>query len=238
MILLEFLTGFGKVIIYFIICATGALLLRRYTNTPCEVFRKVLHLILLLSLLVFVFAFRTWWLSALAAIAFVAAAYPVVSLAEKKVSGFSEFITERNTGEIRRSLVLVFSMFAIMIGMGWGWLGERWLVLACVYAWGFGDGAAALIGTKYGKRRIKGPFIDERKTVEGTLAMFIVSFFSVLFILLASRKIVWYGYLPIALLAAAVSAIVELHTQNGMDTLTCPFAAAVVILPLVHLWAI
>lgn len=235
--LLEFGIGFGKVIGYFAICATSALLLRRFVSIPTEVFRKVLHLILLCSLLVLVFVFETWWISALAALAFVVVAYPAILLGEK-INGFSELITERKNGEIKHSLIIVFGMFATMICIGWGWLGERWLVLACVYAWGFGDGAAALIGTKFGKHHLKGRFIDERKTVEGTLAMFVVSFLSVLIVLLAGGKVVWYGNAPIAALAAAVCAAVELHTRNGMDTLTCPFAAAAVILPLVHLWGI
>lgn len=235
---IAFLEGFGKVIVYFILCATCALLLRRHCSVPTEVFRKVLHLILLCSLLVLVFAFETWWLSALAALVFVMVVYPAISLAEKKINGFSALITERSTGEIKRSLVLVFGMFAIMIGLGWGWLGERWIVLACVYAWGFGDGAAALIGTKYGKHHISGRLVDGNKTIEGTLAMFIVSFVVVLTVLLTGGQIVWYGYVPIAMLAAAVCSIVELLTRNGMDTLTCPFAAAAVILPLVQLWGI
>ena len=68
--------------------------------------------------------------------------------------------------------------------------------------------------------------------------MFIVSFLSVLVVLLTNGKVAWYASLPIAVLTAAVCAVVELFTRNGMDTLTCPLAAAAVILPLVHLWGV
>lgn len=236
--LIDFLTGFGILISYFIVCATGALLLRRFVKVPKEVFRKTLHLILLGSLLVFVYAFNSWWVSVLANIVLIALLFPVLTFAERRITCYSELLTERKNGEIKSSLVIVFGMYAAIIAICWGWLYQQWLVLACVYAWGFGDAAAALIGKRYGKHGLEGRFIEGRKSVEGTLAMFVVSFFSVLVILLANGKVEWYGYAPIAALTAAVCAAVELYTPNGMDTLTCPFAAAVVILPLVHLWGI
>lgn len=235
--ILEFLTGFGILIGYFSVCASGALLLRRFVRVPTEVFRKILHLILLCSLLVWVYAFHTWWVSALAPVVFIAVVFPLLSLAER-IEGYSELITERKHGEIKNSLVIVCGMFTALICICWGWLGEQWLVLACVYAWGFGDGAAALVGKKFGRHYLEGRFIEGRKSLEGTLAMFVVSFLSVLIVLLTSGKVAWYGNLPIAALAAAVCAVVELYTPNGMDTLTCPFAAAAVILPLVHIWGV
>jgi hypothetical protein len=39
----------------------------------------------------------------------------------------------------------------------------------------------------------------------------------------------------VAVAAAAVSAFVELCTKDGYDTFTCPAAAMVMILPLIHL---
>ncbi len=233
----EFLTGFGILLGYFTVCASGALLLRRFIRVPKEVFRKILHLILLCSLLVWVYAFHTWWVSLLALVVFITVVFPLLSLAER-IEGYSELITERKQGEIKSSLVIVCCMFAVLICICWGWLGEQWLVLACVYAWGFGDGAAALVGKKFGRHYLEGRFIEGRKSIEGTLAMFVVSFFSVLLVLLASGKVAWYGNAPIAALTAAVCAVVELYTRNGLDTLTCPFAAAAVILPLVHIWGV
>ncbi len=234
---LEFLAGFSIVIGYFMICALSALIFRHFYSVPTEVFRKTLHLILLGSLPVLIYVFQVWWMSVLANFVFIALAYPLLAFAER-MDGYSALLTERKCGEIKTSLVIVFVMYATMIGIYWGWLGEPWLALACVYAWGFGDGAAALIGTKFGKHHLTGRFIDGNKTIEGTLAMFVVSFLSVLIVLLASGKVVWYGNAPIAALTAAVCAAVELHTRNGMDTLTCPIAAATVILPLVRIWGI
>jgi phytol kinase len=233
--MIEFLQGFGILCGYFFVCASVALLLRRFARIPSEVFRKILHIILLCSLFVWIYAFQTWWIASLAALIFIAIVFPLLSLAEK-LDCYSELLTERRNGEIKHSLILVFSMFAILNSICWGWLGERWLVLACICAWGFGDAAAALIGKKYGRHYLEGKLIEGRKSVEGTLAMFTVSLISVLIVLLINGNVAWYTSLTIAVLTAAASSVVELYTRKGMDTVTCPFAAAAVLLPLVHLW--
>jgi phytol kinase len=233
--MIEFLQGFGILCGYFLICASAALLLRRFVRIPSEVFRKLLHIILLCSLFVWIYAFQTWWIASLAALVFISIVFPLLSLAEK-LNCYSELLTERKSGEIKRSLVLVFGMFVVLNSICWGWLGERWLVLACICAWGFGDAAAALIGKKHGKHYLEGKLIEGRKSVEGTFAMFTVSFISVLIVLLINANVAWYISLIIAALTAAISSVVELYTRNGMDTITCPFSAAAVILPLLYLW--
>jgi hypothetical protein len=42
--------------------------------------------------------------------------------------------------------------------------------------------------------------------------------------------------LAVAAITAAVTAGVELCTKNGLDTLTCPLAAASTLIPLSQLW--
>lgn len=231
----ELLYGSVTIIIYFVLCASSALLLRHFCRVPREVFRKLLHLILLVSLAVWVFAFRTWWMSVLSAVVFAIAVYPVLSLAEK-IKGFSELLTERKTGEIKRSLLVVFGMYAIVASVCWGWLGDRLLALCSVFAWGFGDAAAALVGTRFGKHPINWKYIDGRKTAEGSLAMFAVSFFSVLVLLLLRGGLPFAAYMVIPLLTAFASALTELYTPNGMDTISCPLAAMATLLPLTALF--
>ncbi|MEL7609309.1 MAG: phosphatidate cytidylyltransferase [Bacillota bacterium] len=230
----EFFTGLAILIGYFLASASGALLLRRFVIVPTEVFRKILHLIVLFSLLVWVYAFKTWWVSALSAVVFAVMIFPILTLGER-IKGYSELLTERKSGEIKHSLILVFGMFAAMIGICWGWLGDKLLVLTCVFAWGFGDAAAALVGKRFGRNFLEGKLIEGRKSIEGTIAMFAVSFLSVITVLLFRGGLPWYGYIPIAILTAAACAVVELYTLNGYDTVTCPFAAASVIIPLVWL---
>lgn len=234
MMLLEFLAGYGVLMGYFIFCAAVALLLRKFVAVPVEVFRKILHFILLGSIFVLTDAFQTWRISAVASLTFIAMVFPALALAER-VPGYSERLTERKRGEIKRSLVVVFGMFAGLICVCWGWLGEKYLVIASVLSWGLGDAAAALVGKRFGRHCIRGRLVEGCKSLEGTLAMFAVSFFTVMAVLLANSTMPWYGYALVSTLTAAICAVVELYTKDGMDTLTCPFAAAAVLIPLMHL---
>lgn len=232
--MLEFLTGYGILIGYFLICVAGAFLLRKYVKVPTEVFRKTLHIILLGSIFIFTYAFETWWISAIAAVTFILMVFPILAFAERMFD-YSKLLIERKRGEIKRSLIVAFSMFAVLIFVCWGLLEQKYLVIASVMAWGLGDAAAALIGKHFGRIHIVGRLVEGRKSLEGTLAMFVVSFVAVLVVLLASVSLEWYAYFPVAVLTAAVCAVVELYTLRGMDTLTCPFSAAATMIILLHL---
>ena len=231
----EFLRGFTILIVYYVAAIVLAALLRRFVTMHTELFRKTLHLIMLFSLLILIYAFETWWLAALASLSFIVLVFPVLALLAL-IKGSSEFMAERKRYELRSSLILAYVMFAAMIAIGWGLLGERLLALACIYAWGFGDAAAALVGKRWGRHALEGRHIEGRKSVEGTVAMFIVSFISVITILIIRGGLPWHGCLFISLATALVTSLVELFTKNGADTITCPFAASAVLLPLLYLW--
>lgn len=233
----EFITGFGILLCYFVVCASGALLLRRFVRVPREVFRKTLHMILIGSVFVWTYAFKTWWVSVIAAVVLTVVVYPILAFAER-FPGYSELLTERKQGEIKRSLVVVFGMFSVLISICWGFFGEKYLVIASVLAWGLGDAAAALVGKRFGRKIITGRLVEGRKSLEGTLAMFAMAFASVMVVLLAYGSVIWYRCIPIAVVTAAVCAVVELYTKNGMDTLTCPIAAAFVMIPIILFWGV
>ena len=109
----ELLHGAGTIMLYFLLCATTALVAHALLPIPSEVFRKILHLILLGSLAVWVLVFSNWWLSALSAVIFALAVYPLLSLAEH-LKGYSALLTERKGGEIKHSLLVVFTMYALV----------------------------------------------------------------------------------------------------------------------------
>lgn len=233
--LIEFLRGYGILFAYFVVAIITALAFRRLV-LPTEVFRKILHMILLCSVFVWVYAFNTWWISAIGTMVFVVMVFPILAIAECKLKTYSELLTERKPGEIKRSLIAAFSMFAVLICVCWGLLGQKYLVIASVLAWGLGDAAAALIGKHFGKHHIEGKLVEGRKSVEGTVAMFAVSFAAVLVVLIVHGSLKWYGAVLTAVITAAVSAVVELYTRNGMDTITCPLAAAAVLIAMIYLW--
>jgi len=119
----EFIKGYGILLCYFAVCASSALVLRRFVPMPDELFRKILHMILLGSIFGWMYAFKTWWVSAIAAIVFILMVFPILAFAER-VPGYSQLLIERKKGEIKRSLIVVFVMFAILICLCWGWLGK------------------------------------------------------------------------------------------------------------------
>lgn len=230
----DVISAIVSILIYFIVCATSAILLRVLTKIEDEVFRKLLHMILLGSLFVWTEAFPTWQSAAASALIFAALVYPILWFAER-FKGYSKLVTERKSGELKSSLLVVFFMYAVVVAICWGWFDDRMLALASIYAWGFGDAAAALVGKRFGKHKIGGKIIQGRKSFEGTTAMFIVSLISVFTILTLRGGLMWYETLVISVVVAAVSAVVELYTLNGIDTITCPVAAMVVLIVLLRL---
>ena len=229
------LHGGLEILLYFAVCATSALVAHALLPIPSEVFRKILHLILLGSLAVWVLQFSTWWLSVLTAVSFALAVYPLLSLAER-LKGYSALLTERKGGEIKHSLLLVFTMYALVACICWGWLGDKLLALASIYAWGFGDAAAALVGKRFGRHHFSGRDFVRKKSWEGTLAMFAVSLCTVLSILCYRGGMPPVGIAVTSVCTAATAAAAELYTPNGMDTITCPLAAMAVLLPLTALF--
>lgn len=230
----ELLHGALKCFLYLIPAAATMLIARRFLKIPDELFRKILHFILLGIYFPFLFAFRTWWISAGFAVILIVLLYPVLTLAGR-ISAFSAFITERKKGEIRSSMILALSVVVVSITVCWGIFGDKMLVLACVYAWGVGDAFAALVGKRFGRHRIRLPLADVRKSVEGSAAMFVSSAVTVMVILLLRGGIGGLGCVVISLAAAAATTFVEMCTKGGDDTVTCPAAAMLVILPLVKL---
>lgn len=231
---LEFSRSFGILLGYFIVCVAGAFTVRRFLPVPSEEFRKTLHIMVVGSVLVFTYAFSTWQAALVSAVLLAVGLYPVLALAEG-LPGFSKLLIQRKPGEIKRSLLAVFTMLAVLIAVCWGHLGEKYLIVASVFAWGFGDAAAALVGKRFGRRYIQGKLVEGRKTLEGTAAMFAASFLAVLAVLLVYRAVSWYSYVPVAAAVAAVSAVVELYTRDGMDTMTCPLAAALVLIVFIRI---
>ena len=232
--MIAFWEGAGAVVIYLLIAASTAFALRFMVRIPDEWFRKGLHFILLGAYIPFVFAFQVWWHAALFALIIMLVAYPIIKWFEHFRS-FTAVTTERKHGEFKNSLILAFSMMILCIAVTWGWLNDKLLGLASIYAWGVGDAFAALVGKRYGKHKIRLPGADPRKSVEGSAAMMITSAVAVMIVLLVRGGMPTGSCALIALAGAAVAALVELYTMGGYDTITCPAAAMLVILPLTKL---
>jgi len=227
--------GALNLIVYFVIAVIAAFSVRLLLPIPHEVFRKLLHFILLGSFAVLTVSYPSWWMTALAALIFEIVVYPILLLCER-LRTYSAFTTERKRGELKHSLLLVYTMFAVVVTVCWGGCGDKYLALAALYAWGFGDAAAALIGKSFGKHKIRAPFLDGKKSYEGTAAMFVVSCISVFAVLMWRGGLSVVPCVAVSLIVGAVSAVSELYSKNGNDTVICPLAAMVALLPSVYLF--
>ena len=63
-----FLYGVGITMLYIIVAVGVMLIARKYLTIPDELFRKILHFILLGAYIPLVFAFETWWMAVIFAL--------------------------------------------------------------------------------------------------------------------------------------------------------------------------
>ena len=225
---------YGTLIIlsYIAIAGVVLVLVRKIFSVPDELFRKTLHFVLLGAYIPLVFAFDEWWMAVLFSALLILLLFPSLLLAEK-IPMFSSFVNERKKGEFKSSMVLAVGMMIISVAVCWGVFGDRYLVLASVYAWGIGDALAALIGKRFGKHKITWSIADGKKSVEGSLAMFLCAFLSVFTVLILRGGATVPLCICTSILAAALCTLAELCSKNGLDTVICPMSAMVVIIPMV-----
>ena len=220
----------------YIAVAVGIMFIaRKLISIPDELFRKILHFILLGAYIPLCFAFEAWWMATVYALSLIVILFPALFLAQK-IPMFSSFVNERKKGEFVSSMVYAVGMMAFSIAVCWGLFGDKYLVLASIYAWGIGDALAALVGKKFGKHKIKWRLADGKKSVEGSLAMLICALISVLTVLLFRGGISIPMCLCISVVAALVCMFTELCAKNGLDTIICPTSAMAVIIPMVMIF--
>ncbi|MGE4485808.1 MAG: phosphatidate cytidylyltransferase [Oscillospiraceae bacterium] len=238
----EFVKGFFSLCGYFLVGALMILAVKFLLKPPREYTRKLMHTVCFLSIFILIEAFDTWFLAAGASVLFALIVYPVLALCEKHPK-FAALFNQRRKGEVKTSLLCVFIMMAVMITVFWGVLGEPWkyIIVAAVLAWGFGDAAAALVGINFGRHQIHSRLVEGPKTWEGTLAMYIISACSIFISLLFYAELSWYMCMLVALLVAVVAAFSELVSRKGRDTVNVPLATALPLFGLISLlvnWSI
>jgi len=218
----------GKFLGYIGIGAALALLLRRFVRIPPYVFRKVLHLIAFTSLVAIQLAADMWYAASLTAMIFAALIYPILYALEGCM-WYDKLFVQKEPGEIKKSLLLLFLMGAALIALCWGGLDKPYISITSVIAWGTGDAAAALVGKKFGTHHIHVPHADPMKTWEGSGAMMVTAFVTTFTTLLIVTDLSVAGCLLTAVLVAPASAAAELFSHNGNDTVSVPVAIAAVL---------
>lgn len=219
----------GDFLKYIIPCVIILLIIYKCAKVPKFVFRKLLHLVAFSCVTLMILVSDSWQGAALSSVVVAAVIYPVLALLENE-SWFGDLFVQKSRGEIKRSLVLLFFMFAFITAISWGIFGRPDIVACAVLMWGFGDGSAALIGIPFGRHRIILKRLHVNKSWEGSVAMFIVSsLIGFIFLLLYS------GYSPLraaatAVIAALFGTVVELISPSELDTVTVPITLLAVML--------
>lgn len=201
-----------------------------------ELRRKALHLVCVMAIFLLLNLVSSWQIAVISVVGFALGVYPILALLER-FPQYARFFVQRRKGEVKMSLILICLMVATLTIVFWGWLGGAWkyIVIVAVLAWGYGDAAACLVGKIFGRHYIEHRLVEGKKTVEGTIAMLIVSGLAVFYATWKYTSAAWYLCLGVALLVAPICAIVELFSLRGTDTITVPFSAAIATFAFTHL---
>ena len=226
----EFWKLMGIYLGFIIALAAVLILLRFLCRVPDYIFRKLLHTVAFTSILPLALGTDIWWIAVLVEIVFLIVVIFALHFFEH-FAFYSALFVEKGKHEVITSFILLFGMITAMLAVFWGGFGDRcsYIAVAALMAWGPGDAAAAIVGHKYGKHHLSGKWIEGVKSVEGTIAMGITSFlctFATLYFLSGFSLI---QILDLCLIIAPVSAFVELYTKHGLDTITVPIAASLIL---------
>ncbi len=202
-----------------LIIAVG-IALKKWCAISSESMRKFIHI-----------GVSNWWFVELAYFNTLAYALigPILFILLNSLFTFLDWGTTLGLGDRKRNLGLIYFpvTLVILVILQYAGLVRPLSTTIGVLVMGYGDGLAALVGAKWGKREI--PFNVSKKSYLGTLTMFIVS------LVIVTAALLFFSELPIlrlfitAVAVAAISAVVELLTPFGLDNLTVPLLATLLI---------
>ena len=227
-IIVETLDCLKKFIIFIIPCVIVLLIIKLCIRPPKFVFRKLLHLVAFTCVILMLLAEDDWYAVSIASLLIAAVIYPILALAEKE-RWFAELFIEKRPGEIKRSLILLFTTFAVLTAVGWGLLGKQMITAAAILMWGVGDAAAALVGIPFGRHKVKIKLADGKKSWEGTISMFLTSFIFGAAFLLFHAHMPFESVILNCVLGAAAGAATELFSPSEWDTVSVPAVILIVL---------
>ncbi len=127
----------------------------------------------------------------------------------------------------RETYGTVFFPIAYLILVILCWERYQEILVISILVMALADTAAALVGKRYGAHPYH--FTRERKSVEGTVAMFIVTVLVVFFSLMVSSKHSIAERLWTALVVGVIATAVESLSSYGSDNLTIPISISFVL---------
>ncbi len=196
--------------IYILAIIAVAFVLYRFTKIGSEGVRKFIHILVSGWVLILVNCYDSlaWAVIGPVTFIFLNAAFVY--------SGFSKYLGMGNRKRDNGLIYYPLSILVLVIMMYNGLADER-IVISSVLMMGFGDGLAALIGSRFGRHGYS--FIGGKKSLEGTLTMFAVS---LTILLVVYPEGPWY----VSLLVAIFATLLENITPLGFDNITVPLISA------------
>ena len=227
---LEFWRVLGIYLVYIVTLAVILLIIRYTTNVPDYIFRKLLHIVAFTSILPLVLSTDIWWIADLVEIFFLIVVIAALHFLEP-FRFYQKLFVEKAKHEVITSFILLFGLITLLIAVFWGFFGPEYIYIAvcAMMAWGPGDAAAAIVGRNLGRHKLRGPHIEGTKSLEGTLAMGLTSFVFTFGTLYLMSGLALPVILLLSLVIAPISALVELYTMHGMDTVTVPIAVSLIL---------
>ena len=187
---------------------------KRFTKKDSEIVRKIVHIgtgnVILIA----------WWLDIPASIGI--AASIIASLFTLLSYRFPILPGINSVG--RKSLGTFFYSVSIGVLIGWFWyLRQPFYAVIGILIMAWGDGLAALVGQRFGKHKYY--VLGGQKSLEGSLAMTLVSFFISVLIFLSVQGNTWETYL-VSVVIALVATGLEAISYLGIDNITVPLGSA------------
>ena len=227
-IISEMLLCLGRLVAFILPLLAFLLPLRFLTSFPSFVFRKLLHMVAVSCFTVMLLFARQWQAASMTCLLVAAALYPLLAAFEEK-SWYGKLFVEKSPGEVKRSLLMLFFLFAALIAFTWGLLSRREVGAAAILMWGLGDAMAALMGIPFGRHKVSFPPVNGKKSWEGFFAMLLTS-------ALAGFGVLWHAGYPLweaalcSLAGGLCGAFTELLSPSEWDTVTVPVCIVTVIL--------
>ena len=217
-------------IVPIIVLAIILITIRIFVSIPDFIFRKMLHMVAISMIMVLIVVPSHWWipeiLMGVCALGIVA-----ILLAFEPTEFYKKLFIEKGKHEVLISFLVFFVVVVSLIAFFWGYRGDnhKFYVGIAILSWGLGDASAAIFGHLIGKHKVSGKLIEGTKSIEGSVACFISAMIISLVLLLTLMHVVWWLAIIESLVIGIVVSLAELFTKKGLDTLTCPLCAGLVL---------
>jgi phytol kinase len=222
----EIIANLLLLIICYLYVVTVIFIAVRIDKFPKNLKRKFLHI--MIGNFVYVIPFFAFTTFPLNFPFFVASPFILLTLLvspalpfnlKNKISGLADITTDGH----QFGLVLYAISYTIL---AFFFSAKSYVMIAGILPMAFGDAAASIVGQKMGRHQFN---IFSKKSIEGTTAMFTITFVSVTLSLLLFSYLCPFSTSTLLLASlgvAALATVTEVLTPKGLDNLTVPLISA------------